>query len=207
MCAAANAETWFTSRLSVAIRSDVTILVQVLDPVTQPTDLYVIDHHSHFSRANLDRLMLDLGFAAAPPTSVLAGELTALYRRAAATTGALARSPPPPSSIRETLQRGEDVLLELRTRGAQHLVYGCGMNGSLIAAALPGQVDAFIDDDATLAGRVVRGVPVMTLAQAQALPAPEVVIGVPSTAIARVRARCAAAGLVAIAPYAELTPD
>ena len=69
-----------------ALKREGTVLIEVPDPVSAPTDLYVIDHCHHYLPSALDR---SLALSGLVPTGdelsgLIAGETTRVYKRSAA---------------------------------------------------------------------------------------------------------------------------
>jgi hypothetical protein len=178
------------------------IFVQVPNAITQPTDLYVADHRHHFTAETLNLALGQLGWrAVAGPESVVAGELSALYRRGAPdSSSAAGESTSDP--LLERLRAGESTLQRCAADPGTCAVYGAGLLGSLMASVLGPKVEAFIDDNSALQGQTLLGRKVVALdALAPGLP---VVVAVPPSVAARVSARARAAGHEVHCPFAEL---
>lgn len=189
-----------------ALKPAGSVLIQVPDPIPQPTDFYVIDHYSHFSARSLLISLARSGLApAAPIEAVLAGEFTALLRR-----GVLANEllPPKPAeeefeALRSALENGEEVLVRLRASGKRCAIYGAGLVGTLLAQLLEGCVDYFVDDNEAVHGSKLNGIPVIAPSKLdKTLP---VVISVPPTAVDAVRGKCRALGLDGLAVFLPVT--
>lgn len=185
-----------------ALRPDGRVVIQVPDLQSQPTDLYVMDHRSHFSADGLDRAMARVGLIPARPTrSVIPGELTGIYRRP---SGLPAARPPQPatdaSSSREVLQRGESRLREAMRLGDDCAIFGAGLLGAMIARLLDSRVKYVVDDNTGRHGSLLDGVPVVPLS---AVPVGHVliVVAVPPAASDRVVRRCRGAGHRVLAPF------
>lgn len=139
------------------------VLIQVPDIRTQPTDLYVMDHHSHFSPRGIDRAMARAGFRRAlRDEAVVAGEQTALFERGLA-AGAGRGNPVPraQAKIRSALVSGERALLQFKASGKPCVVYGTMMLAALVGSVLGDRVTAAVDDNPALQGRRWMGVDVL----------------------------------------------
>jgi SAM-dependent methyltransferase len=182
-----------------ALRGGGHVVVQVPELSSQPTDLYVMDHRSHFSPQSLDRAMGRAGLIPVRPTrSLIPGELTGVFAR-----GGPAPPDGPPSDsrpAREVLRRGEERLGTLLRQQRPCLVFGAGLLGTIVASVLGDRVAHVVDDDAGRHGRRLLGKEVVPLS---AVP-PEsalVVVAVPPTAAARVADRCRLLGYEVMAPF------
>lgn len=175
-----------------ALKEQGAVLVQVPDVATQPTDLYVADHFSHFFRATLARAMSGARFEPVEPvTSVLPGELTGLFR--AETGDGTAMSSQEDcvySLVKSSLDRGEDILLRLKAEKIPCLVFGAGFLGSLVAAVLEGQVQGFVDDNERMHADTWAGLPIQGLLDIRSKTT--IVVAVPPSAAFRVADRCMA---------------
>lgn len=173
-----------------ALKEQGSVLVQVPDVATQPTDLYVADHFSHFRKATLVRAMLGARFELVEPvTSILPGELTGLFR--AATVDGTAISSQDDyvySLVKSSLDRGEDILLRLKAEKTPCLVFGAGFLGSLVAAVLEGQVQGFVDDNERMHGDTWAGLPIQGLLDVPSRTT--IVVAVPPSAAVRVADGC-----------------
>ena len=178
-----------------ALKDNGKIAIQVPDPVTQPTDLYVMDHFSHFSPRSLQKSAFRLGVRALePPRRLLAGEWTALFERGGSRPPAGRNTAPSAfRSIRESLARGEERLLKVKKSRLPCALYGAGLLGSMVARFLKGQVKYFIDDSPQLRKAGPEGLPVHS---PDSLPGDPglILITVPPSASARVQSKCLARG-------------
>jgi SAM-dependent methyltransferase len=180
-----------------ALRPGGHVVIQVPDADTQPTDLYIADHRSHFRPETLDLAMANIGLAPVRPvTRMLGGELTGIYR--------VGEAPQPPAPraaqpIVDVLARGEAVLQSLVAAGNPIRVYGAGLLGGLVISTLGPLVVGAIDDDPAVQRAPFRGCDVVA---SDAVPrGTEVVVAVPPSAASRVEARCHALGLRPHTPY------
>lgn len=172
------------------------ILIQVPDPMWQPTDFYVIDHYAHFSARSLLLSASRLGLAPSSPlASVLAGEFTGLFRR-----GPLSREslPAAPSAAEMdgllcALESAEATIVDLRASGKPCAIYGAGLVGTMLAFMLNGLVVAYADDNEAVHGSKLGGIPIVPLSAIdKTMP---VVLSVPPTAAAAARKKCRSLGL------------
>ena len=185
------------------------LLVQVPDFMTQPTDLYIMDHRHHFYAHSLRQMMSVLGFSAMQKEQrMIAGELTGMYqinternrselepRRDKSHRLAIAQRI-------EYLNRGEADLVRLKQSGQAYWVYGAGNLGVLIATYLGTQVKGYIDDQPSRQGTLISGLRVCAL---DAVPqADAVIIAVPSAAVGRPVIACAERELDYHVPFGEL---
>jgi hypothetical protein len=140
-----------------ALTPGAAVFVQVPNAILQPTDLYVADHRHHFTTRTLNLALSRLGwYPVAGPESVVAGELSALYRQGAqgspadaaedATEGLVAR-----------LRAGESLLQRCAAAAGSCAVYGAGLLGSLVASVLGPRAEAFVDDNSALQGQALLG--------------------------------------------------
>jgi SAM-dependent methyltransferase len=186
-----------------ALRPGGCLVIQVPDPLLQPTDLYVLDHRSHFQVAAIDRAMEHVGLRRlAPAQHLLAGELTVVYAEAgsAAPTPRVAQE-----EVVVRLRAGEHVMAQLRREGRPAVVFGAGLLGSLLATVLGDQAIEFVDDSVALRGTRLLGRPVVGFDE---VPADRVVVvAVPPSAVARVEARCRERGYPVAAPFWPVTPS
>jgi len=184
-----------------ALRADGRVVVQVPEIASQPTDLYVMDHRSHFSAESLDRAMARAGlFPVRRTQSVIPGELTGVYARGTAARPPAPRSAPGSRSARDVLQRGEARLHEALRQDRPCVVFGAGLLGTILASVLAGRVSLVADDDAGRHGSRLLGsevVPLRAVPPRSAL----VVVAVPPTAAARVADRCRELGHDVLAPF------
>jgi hypothetical protein len=199
-----------------ALTPGAAIFVQVPSAMTQPTDLYVADHRHHFTAGTLNLALGQLGWrAVAGPESVVAGELSALYRRGAPDSSGVvgpSTTDPFPERLRagarttdpllERLRLGESTLHRCAAAAGPCAVYGAGLLGSLVASVLGSKVEAFIDDNSAMQGQALLGRNVIALdALPRGLP---IVVAVPPTVAGRVSVRARAAGHEVHCPFAEL---
>lgn len=182
-----------------ALKPGGTAFIQVPDPVGQPTDLYVIDHFSHFSPGTLDRSLAKSGLAPIEPTtSILGGEMTGLYRPGTAPGGEVF-SEERCAAVRAALTDGEAALLDLKKSGAPCAVFGAGIIGTFVAKVLDGQCRGFVDDNPALHGKTLAGLPVQPLKD---VPRElTLVVAMPPSATAAVATKCRAAGYRTIEAY------
>ena len=189
-----------------ALKEGGALLVQVPDLAAQPTDVYIMDHRSHFNAATLRRALEAFGFGSGEITSLIGGELTALFRGRGPSIIATGerrsmgeREEDAFDRVRRVLSSGEEALLGLREAGERCVIFGAGLWGTLVGAFLGERVEAFWDDDPSLHGTRLLGIPVA------AVPASSdgrtVVVAVPPTAAGRVARRCRAGAFRTVVPF------
>ncbi len=184
-----------------ALKEQGVVLVQVPDVATQPTDLYVADHFSHFLKPNLIRAFLGLRFEPVEAVaSILPGELTGLFRAAGVSGIAAPISKDRVYSlVKSSLNCGEDVLLRLKAEKTPCFVFGAGFLGSLVTAVLEGQVQGFIDDNKSMQAGTWAGLPIQGLIDVRSKTT--IVVAVPPSAALRVAKRCRAQGHSVEVPF------
>jgi SAM-dependent methyltransferase len=193
-----------------ALADDGRVLIEVPDPYSQPTDLYLADHVSHFSAAALDAALARAGLSPAlSPRNLLAGEWTALYaRKPGARPGARPSAPPTSAAqeaLRASLREGERRLLALAAEPGPFIVYGAGVLGTLVASVLGAKAAAYVDDNPAWQGGEREGLKI--LAPSAADPRAAVVVAVPPRAAAAVAARARAQGRRAEIVFAPPRPE
>lgn len=173
-----------------ALKAGGKVLIQVPDIRRHPTDLYVMDHHSHFSPYGIDRAMARAGLRrAARDETVVAGEQTALFERGRGSNAGPRRpAPQAQDKIRAALEEGERRLIEFKASGKPCVVYGTMLLAALVGSVLGDRVTAAVDDDRALWGRRWMGVEVSSLDGLP--PGSTVAIAVPPSAARLVAARC-----------------
>lgn len=184
-----------------ALRTEGKVLLQVPNALAQPTDLFVMDHISHFSPHALDQAAGRAGLIPdGPQLSPISGEITGIYRRGSAS----APSSSPTSSamlaaLKTTLEEGERVILEEKAANRPIVLYGAGLVGALVAGALGPLASAYADDNPQLHGAPQNGRPVTSL---EAVPrGTRIVLTVPPAAQARAEERARALGLVPLTTF------
>lgn len=183
-----------------ALKEQGSILVQVPNVATQPTDLYVADHFSHFLKSTLVRAMLGIRFDSVEPvTSILPGELTGLFQSVPVRNTATPQDDCVYNLIKSSLDRGEDILLRLKAQKTPCLIFGAGFLGSLVAAELEGQVQGFVDDNAMMYTDTWGGLPIQALLDIRSKAT--IVVAVPPNSAVRVAERCKAQGHSVEVPF------
>ena len=179
------------------------VFVQVPNAIMQPTDLYVADHRHHFTTPTLNLALSRLGWhPVAGPESVVAGELSALYRQGAQGSPSDAARDGFTDGLLARLRAGESLLQRCAVAASSYAVYRAGLLGSLVASVLGPRAEAFVDDNPALHGQALLGRSVVAL---DALPrAMPIVVAVPPSVAGRVAARARAAGHEVHCPFAEL---
>lgn len=179
-----------------ALKEGGTVLIQVPHTAAQPSDLYVMDHHCHFSPETLDRMAAKISLSPrGVPENLIPGELTGLYR--------YDRRPPAQAqhplddetntAIKAALTAGENELLRLKEERRPCVIYGAGLLGSLIALVLKGQARAFADDNPLQQGSTLAYLPVLPLEDIA--PGASVIIAVPPSVALKAAAKCRSRGL------------
>jgi SAM-dependent methyltransferase len=131
-----------------ALKASGRVLIQVPDPIWQPSDFYVIDHYSHFSVRSLLISLARSGLSpCAPIATVLAGEFSAVLSRGTLSSGDLPATPSKDemNSLLSALETGEQTLERLRDSGQPCVIYGAGLVGTLLAQMLNGRGVAVAD--------------------------------------------------------------
>jgi methyltransferase family protein len=184
-----------------ALRGDGRMVVQVPEIRSQPTDLYVMDHRSHFSADSLDRAMARAGLSPVRRTrSVIPGELTGVYARGPGPIPLPPGPSPEARSARDVLRRGEARLHEILRQDRPCVVFGAGLLGTILVSVLGGRVTGVVDDDAGRHRGRLLGLEVIPLAAVRPGTA-LVVVAVPPTAARRVADRCRELGHEVLAPF------
>lgn len=184
-----------------ALRPEGKVLLQVPNALAQPTDLFVMDHVSHFSSHALDQAAGRAGLIPdGPQLSPISGEITGIYRRGKAS----APSSSPISlamltALRAALEEGERAILEEKAANRPVVLYGAGLVGSLVAGALGPIASAYADDNPQLYGAPQNGRPVTPLEAVQR--GTRVVLTVPPAAQARAEERARAMGLIPVTTF------
>jgi len=180
-----------------ALRQGGTVLIQVPAPAYQPTDLYVMDHYSHFSPTTLVNAMAAVGLECTHrPQTLIGGEWTAAFRKGCAPSPTDREEPAP---IRDQLVAGEKLLWAEKESGRPVFLYGAGYLGSMVASFFGTQTAGFIDDNPMLQSRAIQGKKVYSL---QTIPGgARVIVTVPPTAATRVAAHCERQGLAVVTPF------
>lgn len=183
-----------------ALRPEGKVLLQVPDALAQPTDLFVMDHVSHFSPHALDRAAGRAGLIPdGPQVSPISGEITGIYRRGSVPAPSSPNPPAMLTALKAALEEGERVILEEKSAGRPVVLYGAGLVGSLVAGALGPIASAYADDNPQLHGSRQNGRPVTPL---EAVPkGSRVVLTVPPAAQARAEEKARAMGLVPVTTF------
>lgn len=184
-----------------ALRPEGRVLLQVPDAMAQPTDLYVMDHVSHFSPHALDQAAGRVGLIPdGPQASPVSGEITGIYRSGSASPPSSSpTSPAMLAALKAALEEGERVIFEEKAASRPVVLYGAGLVGSLVAGALGPIASAYADDNPQLHGIPQNGRPVTTL---ESVPrGARVVLTVPPAAQARAGERARAMGLVPVTTF------
>jgi hypothetical protein len=185
---------------TAALKENGLALIQLPDPMSQPTDLYVADHCHHFSPATLDRSLEASGLhALKEQNSPIRGEITRAYRKSSIAEGPNVL-PSDNRKIHAALSRGEEALLDLQTKGEPCVIFGCGSLGILISQVLRGQVTVFVDDDSATHGTTIAGLPVRSPSELKSNQA-TVVVAVQPTSSMKVAKQCESLGHQVIVPY------
>lgn len=177
------------------------IFIQVPDIANQPTDLYVMDHCSHFFPETLDAMMAHVGLRNIHPvTRILSGELTAVYEKSTSVHNQKYNKLNIQNSTTSSLKNGEEILLDLQKKPGPYIVYGAGLLGSLVLSVLKNNVIAYVDDSPSLQGKKISGIPVYSLNQISTKQG-TLVVAVPPSAARRVEDRCKKQGYNVLAPF------
>ncbi|OGR37766.1 MAG: hypothetical protein A2051_13195 [Desulfovibrionales bacterium GWA2_65_9] len=169
------------ARLHDSLEPGGLLLVLVPDHASNPFDLLIADHCTHFSAGSLRRELVRAGFAveALAEGTAIAKELAVLARRVerAGPAAPPVLDMPSTTDIAEARQRAEQgvgflgaVLVQARAaaRQAPVGVFGTSIGGVWLAAQLGPAVAFFVDEDEDRVGRELMGLPVLAPGQVAA---------------------------------------
>jgi hypothetical protein len=186
-----------------ALKKEGSVFIQVPDALEQPTDLYVMDHCSHFLPSTLDAMMKTVGLENIDTVKkILPGELTAVYRPKTISEAQPSSSPGNRQMMEKivaSLKKGEECLLRMKEE-PKHLVFGAGLLGSMVGKFLGKSLKGFIDDNSSVHGRKLLEVQISSLEKLKPSDG-VIVVAVPPTAAAKVTDKCRALGFQVETPF------
>lgn len=181
-----------------ALKPSGVVFIQVPEIASQPTDLYVMDHCSHFYPETLDAIMATAGLKNIYPVcSILKGEQTAVYVKG---TEKVSKTSKIPKTAAELLKQGEDKLLDLAKKDKPCVVFGAGLIGAMIGSVLKSNLKAFVDDNPALQGKTIFNSPVKALNNIKPSDG-TIVVAVPPSAAQKVENKCLQLGFDVVTPY------
>jgi hypothetical protein len=138
------------------------LLIQVPNLVSSPFDLLIADHCSHFSSATITRLVRESGLTVQRvSTKCIAKEITVLVSRGDLATKEVATTSSSGATDRQIAINNLGWLANLLEQGRSERdrvgVFGSSISASWLASTLGDQVEFFLDEDPSRAGRVHLG--------------------------------------------------